>query len=91
MIDGDEALDTIEHKRFRRSVGRLQWICPLRPDINYGVKELARGLAAPTREDQARLKHLLRYLKGTLHYVFEIAVKVILVGTSLEIICHCDF
>ena len=88
--DGDEALDDIEHRRYRRSVGRLQWICPLRPDICFAVKELARALASPTREDQARLKHLLRYLKGTLGYVFVLAVSVILIGAALEIVCYCD-
>ena len=90
MQDGDEALDATEHRHYRRSVGRLQWLCPLRPDICYAVKELARSLSAPTREDQARVKHLLRYLKGTLHYVFVLAVKVVMIGANLEIICHCD-
>ena len=88
--DGGECLDNTEHRRYRRSVGRLQWLCPLRPDICYAVKALARCLASPTREDQARLKRLLRYLKGTLSYVFVLSVKVALVGLTLELLCFCD-
>ena len=88
--DGDECLDELEHRKYRRSVGSLQWICPLRPDICYAVKELSKGLAHPTREDQARLKHLLRYLKGTLHYIFVLAIKVALSSLTIEIICQCD-
>ena len=88
--DGDEALDDQEHRRYRRSVGRLQWLCPLRPDICYAIKELARALARPIREDQARLNHILRFLKGTIHFVYVIVVKASLSGTTLEIFCHCD-
>ena len=40
----------------------------IRPDITYAVKELARWLTAPTTRSWNQLKHLMRYLKGTLHY-----------------------
>ena len=44
------------------------WLIPLRYDVFYAVKELARSLASPTQHGQARLKHLLRYLRGALSY-----------------------
>ncbi len=62
---GDEALSNEEHAFYRQSVGRSQWQVPIRPDIAFEVKELARNLNAPTINDQARLKHLLRYIRGT--------------------------
>ena len=31
----------------------------------YAVKELSRGLSAPTSEHEAKVKHLLKYLSGT--------------------------
>ncbi len=34
------------------------------------TKELSRALTAPSKEDLAKLKHLLRYIKGTLHFIF---------------------
>ena len=39
-----------------------------RPGISYATKELARSLQEPTTADQQKLKHLLRYIKGTEHY-----------------------
>ena len=39
-----------------------------RPDICYATKELARALQQPTSSDQTKLKHLLRYIRGTTHY-----------------------
>ena len=57
---------------YRKATGKLMWLIPIRPDINYAVKELSRSLQAPTEEDYACLKHVLRYLKGTLHYSYEL-------------------
>ena len=40
------------------------------PDLTSATqqKELARSLQQPTTADQQKLKHLLRYIKGTKHY-----------------------
>ena len=62
----DEApLDREQHKRYRRLVGKIQWLAYTRPDISYGAKELARSLQAPTQFDNKKLKRMIRYLKGT--------------------------
>ena len=66
--DHEQPLSTDEHAAYRRTVGKLQWMTYTRPDISYATKELARALQAPTTADQQKLKHLLRYLKGTQHY-----------------------
>ena len=42
-------------------------MCNVRNDIMFSVKELSRGLSAPTEDHLSRLKHLLRYLHGTKH------------------------
>ena len=34
-------------------------------DIAYMTKELARKLAEPTKEDEAKAKHLLKYISAT--------------------------
>ena len=34
----------------------------------YAVKELSRGLSAPTTKHEAKVKHLLKYLAGTKHF-----------------------
>lgn len=63
-----EPLDAEAHKRYRRTVGQLLWLGSVRPDIMYAVKELSRGLSAPTSEHEAKAKHLLKYLSGTKHF-----------------------
>ena len=61
-------LDQARHKLYRTAIGKLLWATPVRPDISFAVKELSRSLQAPTQQDEKQLKHLLRYLKGTLHF-----------------------
>ena len=53
------------HKQYRRLVGKIQWLAYTRPDISRAAKELARSLQPPTQLDNKRLKHMIRYLKGT--------------------------
>ena len=67
--EAEELLNPTEHSLYRVGVGKLQWLCPIRDDLRYACKELARGLSAPTRADMTKLKHLLRYLQGTKDYV----------------------
>ena len=66
--DHDQPLSEDEHKAFRRAVCKLPCMTYTRPDICYATKELARALQQPTSLDQQKLKHLLRYFKGTTHY-----------------------
>ena len=75
--DGVSALWGDEVALYRRTVGKLIWMVPLRPDINYSTKELSRSLQAPTMEDKAKLRHLLRYLKGTQDYHLVLQPKLI--------------
>ena len=63
-----EPLEPEDHKRYRRAVGQLLWLSSVRPDIMYAVKELSRGLSAPTSEHEAKVKHLLNYLAGTKNF-----------------------
>ena len=64
-----EPLDVEQHKKYRRLVGQLLWLCNVRCDVMYAVKELSLRLNAPTADHWARLKHLGRYLAGTGHFV----------------------
>ena len=71
-LDTEEVLDEEGHSLFRKVVGKLQWLVPIRPDIAYATKELARRLTEPRQLDLTKVKHLLRYLKGTLSHAFKI-------------------
>ena len=63
--DGDQELSHDERRLYRKATGKLMWLSTTRPDVTYATKELARGMANPTQEHLANLKHLLRYLLGT--------------------------
>ena len=65
-------LSAEDHKRYRRVVGQLLWLCNVRPDIAFAVKELSRGLSAPTSEHECKVKHLLRFLAGTKHFTQQV-------------------
>ena len=62
-------LASARQKLYRAAVGQLLWATPVRPDISFAVKELSRSLKAPTQEDEQQLKQVLRYLKGSLHFM----------------------
>jgi len=67
------------------------WLIPIRPDINFAVKELSRSLQHPTIEDKAKLKYVLRYIKGTKHYGLEIAPRITQHSDApLDIVCFVD-
>ena len=71
-VENTEPLGPEDHKRYRRVVGQLLWLSNTRVDIMFAVKELSRGLSAPTQEHEAKVRHLLRYLSGTRHYAQEL-------------------
>ena len=70
---GDENPLTPEQVRqFRRTVGRLMWVAPERPDLAFAVKELARHVQGPTEQHWGVMKRLLRYVKGTMNAELEL-------------------
>ena len=91
-LDGCDLLNEVQHRQYRRVVGRLQWIAPVRPDLCYAVKELARALSAPTVEDWFKFKHVLRYLKGTWDLCLTIRALVFLADneSTIDLLCDCD-
>ena len=87
-----EPLSPEEHQQHCKLVGQLLWLSNLRMDIMYAIKELSRGLASPTTDHWAKLKHLLRYLSGTKDYVQELCPKLRLSEkhSSLDVHTYVD-
>ena len=50
---------------YRRVVGALQYLLFTRPDIVFAVNKACWSMHSPQSADWIHLKHLLRYLKGT--------------------------
>ena len=87
-----EPLSPEEHQQYRKLVGQLLWLSNLRMDIMYAIKELSRGLASPTTDYWAKLKHLLRYLSRTKSFVQELCPKLRLSEkhSSLDVHTYVD-
>ena len=79
---GVSELESNDATRYRSAVGKLMWLTPIRPDIYYATKELSRQLQTPTEDDEARLKHLLRYMITTKDYKFTLAPRINLLDNS---------
>ncbi len=57
-----------------------------RPDLCYVVTRLAQHMSNPTKADETKAKHVLRYLKGTMNQ------KLIYTGSDdeMHLIGYCD-
>ncbi|KAH0773323.1 hypothetical protein KY290_010460 [Solanum tuberosum] len=53
--------------RYRRVLGRLQYLSFTRPDIAYAVNKLSQFMQAPSDLHWKAVKRILRYLCGTIH------------------------
>jgi hypothetical protein len=58
----------VDATHYRSIVGGLRYLVHTRPDISYAVGYVSRFMEAPTSEHLAAVKHLLRYIAGTLSY-----------------------
>jgi hypothetical protein len=52
---------------YRSVVGCLRYLVHTRPDISFAVGYVSRFMEAPTSEHLAAVKHLLRYIAGTIN------------------------
>ena len=66
----------LEHEyahKFRRIIARANFLAQDRMDIQYSVKEAARGMAKPRQSHWDKLLRLAKYLKGHMRYVAKYA------------------
>ena len=57
---------SVDPTLYRSTVGALQYLTITRPDISYAVSSACQSMRNPSPFDWQRVKHLLRYLKGTI-------------------------
>lgn len=62
-------LGPAEATRFRQLIARCNFVAQDRPDVQYAVKEVARGMANPRAQDMDKLIRLGKYLLGKPRYV----------------------
>ena len=65
LHDGSPPTDST---KFCQVIGALQYLSLTRPNISYVVNKLAKFMHSPTKSHKSAAKHLLRYLKCTIHH-----------------------
>jgi len=60
--------EAVDATAYRSLIGSLRYLVNTRPDLAYAVGVVSRYMEAPGKQHWAVVKHILRYLKGTLGY-----------------------
>lgn len=68
QLDKDEGGQLVNATEFRCIVGSLRYLTHTRPDISYAVRVVSRFMEKSTVKHQQAVKHILRYVKGTINY-----------------------
>ena len=58
----------VDATMYRSLVGSLRYLVHTRPDISFAVGYVSRFMEQPRQEHLAAVKHLLRYIAGTVDY-----------------------
>ncbi|KAK9059981.1 hypothetical protein SSX86_020685 [Deinandra increscens subsp. villosa] len=60
--------EDVEASSYRRLVGSLRYLTQTRPDLAYAVGYVSRYMQSPKQAHMKAIKHLVRYVSGTLEY-----------------------
>ncbi|KAD4981945.1 hypothetical protein E3N88_18616 [Mikania micrantha] len=63
-----DPLPPVNATLYRLLVGSLQYLAFTHPDISFAINKLSQFMHAPSQAHLQALKHVLRYLKGTIHH-----------------------
>ncbi|KAM0021248.1 putative RNA-directed DNA polymerase [Helianthus debilis subsp. tardiflorus] len=64
----DEKGKDVDPTHYRRFIGSLRYLIHTRPDHSYSVGVVSRFMEKPKESHLAAVNHILRYIKGTIHY-----------------------
>ena len=68
--------ECIDQQLYQSAIGSLLHLSvSTKPDITYAISTLARFSSNPTKQHWTALKHILRYLKGTVNYGIKYSKK----------------
>jgi hypothetical protein len=60
--------EEVDATMYRSLVGSLRYLVHTQPDISFAVGYVSRFMEKPRQEHLAAIKHLLRYILGTIYY-----------------------
>ena len=68
LVKMTEDCESVDQAQFQSAVGSLSYLSIMTtPDIAYGVGNVAKFYANPSKQHWIAVKRIRRYLKGTLH------------------------
>ena len=74
----------------RTAVGKLIFMAPWRPDIQFAIQQLSTQVLNPTTESKQAVKQFIRYLKGTQHTCLRLELREMVQTGLLELIGRSD-
>ncbi len=71
LVNASDESEIVDETLYQSAVGSLLYLSGwTRPDIAFGVNNVARFCSKPTKEHWTAVKRILRYLKGTSDYAY---------------------
>ena len=64
----DDSSDLVDVIQYRQIIGSLMYLTNTKPDICFAMKSLSQYLVQPRRVHVIAIKHVMRYLKGTIEF-----------------------
>ena len=83
-------LDGHDYSNFRTAVGKLFFMAPWRPDMQFAIQQLSTQVLNPTTESKRAVKQLIRYLKGTQHTCLRFEPREMVQTGLLELVGRSD-
>ncbi|CAM0953939.1 unnamed protein product [Alopecurus aequalis] len=78
--------EEVDSTEYRSVVGSLRYLLHTRPDLSFSVGYVSRFMKKPTREHMMAVKHILRYVKGTIN----LGCSYRRVTSKPELLGYCD-
>ena len=83
-------LDGHDYSNFRTAVGKLIFMAPWRPDVQFAIQQLSTPVLKPTTESKRAVKHMIRCLKGTQHTCLRLEPRGIVQKGLLTLVGRSD-
>ena len=83
-------LDGHGYSNFRTAVGKLIFMAPWRPDMQFAIQQLPTQVLNPTTESKRAAKQLSRYLKGTQHICLRLEPREMVQTGLLQLVGRRD-
>ncbi|KAD5317971.1 hypothetical protein E3N88_17917 [Mikania micrantha] len=74
-LEKNDSSEMVNPTDYRRIIGCLRYLTHTRPDLSYAVGLVSRFMEAPRTTHMQAVKHLLRYVKGIVHFGIKYAMN----------------